>query len=440
MTGSLSLMRELIRNACVNDGSVASGQEVRSVATLVEFFGVEGTVFEPAPGRQSLVYRVKGSVDGAPSLALVPHLDVVPADPDGWTVDPFGAEIVDGFVYGRGAVDMLNVAAALAFAVRPYLTGEKIPSGDLVFCAVADEESGGKWGALPLVGEHWDLVGADYLLTEVAYPGLPAGDHRRIPVSIGEKGAYWSRLSAKGTPGHGSAPYGSDNAIAKMAGALVGLFNTPTPALIGDEWAVFADSLGLDEEVIARLKDVDSLDAAIDDLAAVDPSLASYVHAATHLTISPNTVEGGTRSNVIPARSSANLDIRALPGMDRSFVESHLHKAMGSAADMVDIEPIMDTPANTSPVGNRLWEAIAAGVEDLEGHRELVPTLMTVATDARFWRARGTISYGVGLFDDAMSFSEMLSLFHGHDERVSVESVGRTTDLYIRVLDHFLSP
>ncbi len=117
----INLLQRLIQNRCVNTGSPDSGHEHRSVATLQEFFGAKGEVFEPAPGRQSIVYRVPGTDSEAPSLALVPHIDVVPVDPDGWTHDPFGAELVDGFVYGRGAVDMLNLAVAFAAAVRRYV-------------------------------------------------------------------------------------------------------------------------------------------------------------------------------------------------------------------------------------------------------------------------------------------------------------------------------
>jgi acetylornithine deacetylase/succinyl-diaminopimelate desuccinylase-like protein len=168
--------------------------------------------------------------------------------------------------------------------------------------------------------------------------------------------------------------------------------------------------------------------------------MARYIHAATHLTISSNVIRAGSKVNVVADRAHAEVDIRGLPGMDREFVDSHLRKAMGSAGANVEIEPIMDGDATVSPVGNALWEAIGEAVEELEGHRNLAPTLMTVATDARFWRARGTVCYGVGLFDDRMTFSEMLSLFHGHDERVSVASVGQTTRLYEQVLERFYAP
>lgn len=436
---AVALLQTLIRNQCVNDGTPESGFEVRSVETVVEYLGVEGEVFEPAPGRQSVVYRVAGTDHDAPSLALVPHLDVVPVDRTGWSVDPFTAEIVDGFVFGRGAVDMLNVTAAMTVAVRPYLLGEKKPRGDLMFCAVADEENGGRLGAMSLVNEHWDLVKADYLLTEVAYPGLLVDGHKAVPVSIGEKGAYWSILETVGSPGHGSLPYGTDNALHKMVIALAGIIGTPVPAAITEEWPSFVRNLGLDEDSTRRLTDVDQLDDEIDRIAVSDPALARYIHAATHLTISSNMLRAGTKTNVVADRAHAQVDIRGLPGMDREFVDSHLRKAMGVSADHVEILPIMDGDATVSPVGNPLWEAIGAAVEALDGHRNLTPTFMTVATDARFWRAMGTVCYGVGLFDDRMSFSEMLTLFHGHDERVSVESVERTTALYERVLDRFFA-
>lgn len=435
---AIPLLQQLIRNRCVNDGTAESGHEHRSVETLTEFFGVPGEIFEIAPGRQSLMYRVAGSDPGAPSLGLAPHIDVVPVEVSGWTQDPFGAEIVDGFVYGRGAVDMLNVTAAMAVAARPYIAGELEPRGDLLFVALADEEAGGALGAMPLTERRWGDVQVDYMLTEVAYPQMSYAAEPAIPVATGEKGAFWSLLRSTGTPGHGSAPFGSDNALRKMVEAVHGIFSEPMPVVITHEWEEFVSSLALDETVKESLIDPDRVDEALETLAIDDPLFARYAHAVTHLTISPNVLDAGVKSNVIASQAKANIDIRALPGIDRSFVDSFLYKAMGSARDDVDIEPIQDFEATQSPIGNPLWDAIADTVEEMEGHRRLLPAIMNVATDARFWRKRGTIAYGVGLFDDRMDFSEMLALFHGHDERVSVESVERTTALYDRVLARFL--
>jgi acetylornithine deacetylase/succinyl-diaminopimelate desuccinylase-like protein len=432
----IPLLQQLIRNGCVNDGTPGSGHEHRSVATLQEFFGVEGVVFEPAPGRQTLIYRVNGTDPTAPDLALVPHTDVVPVDPGGWSVDPFGAEVIDGFVYGRGAVDMLNVTAAMAVAARPYIRGERSHRGDLVFVAAADEEAGGVLGAGALVEERWDLVRAGYCLTEVAYPALEYASVRSVPVAVGEKGAAWTRLHTRGTPGHGSAPFRADNALEKMVAALQGIFDTPMPVDTIPEWVDFVAHLDLEPEVRDALTSPDLVDAALDRLAVTDPLFARYAHALTHLTVSPNMLDAGMKGNVIPDSATANVDIRQLPGMDRGFIDAHLRKAMGS--EEAEIEPVLEMDATISATGNPLWEAIADSVEELEGHRNLIPTMMTVGTDGRFWRAKGSIGYGVGLFDDRMTFSEMLALFHGHDERVSVESVLRTTRLYQSVFERFL--
>jgi acetylornithine deacetylase/succinyl-diaminopimelate desuccinylase-like protein len=437
-TDSVDLLRRLIRNACVNDGSPDSGHEHRSVATLQEYFGVEGEVFEPAPGRQSLIYRIAGADPEAPSLGLSPHLDVVPVEASGWTQDPFGAEIVGGFIYGRGAVDMLNVTAAMAVAARPYINGEVTPRGDLLFMALADEEAGGALGAMPLTEQRWSDVEVDFMLTEVAYPPVSYSSQEVIPVATGEKGAFWSMLRSVGTPGHGSAPYGADNALRKMVDAVHGIFSEEMPVMITHEWEEFVAALDLSVEIKEALVDPDRIDEAIDTFAVDDPLFARYAHAVTHMTVSPNVLHSGVKSNVIASKATANLDIRALPGVDRSFVDSYLYKAMGGARDDIEIDPIQDFEATLSPADNPLWDAIADSVETLEGHRRLLPMMMNVATDARFWRKKGTIAYGVGLFDDRMDFSEMLALFHGHDERVSVRSVERTTTLYEAIFAHML--
>jgi acetylornithine deacetylase/succinyl-diaminopimelate desuccinylase-like protein len=436
----INLLQRLIQNACVNTGSPDSGHEHRSVATLQEFFGARGEIFEPAPGRQSVVYRVPGTDSEAPSLVLVPHLDVVPVDPDGWVHDPFGAEIVDGFVYGRGAVDMLNIGASFAHAFRPYLHGELHPRGDLIFVAVADEEAGGAHGAHHLVKHRWDLVGADYMLTEVAYPKVSIGSGDVIPIAIAEKGSHFSRLRTSGVPGHGSAPYGTENALEKLVQALDRLVRARSPISMGEVWASFVSALGLDSEMTESLLDPRRIDEAIETINAGDPQFARYVHAATHLTVSPNQALGGSKVNIIADQAKAILDIRTLPGMDRGFVDSFLSEAIGDVRDNVQIKGLGNNNATASSTDGPLWRAISHGVGEMEGHSRLVPTLMTVATDARFWRRRGTTAYGVGLYDERTSFSELLALFHGHNERVSVVSVERTADLYARVLKVFLDP
>lgn len=438
MSETVELLRTLIRNACVNDGTPGSGQEVRSVETLHDYFGQAGTTFEMVPGRMSTVYRIPGSDPAASALAMMGHLDVVPVSEDGWTTDPFAGTLADGFVWGRGAVDMLNLTASMAVLFKRFLDGDVPPlPGDLVFLAVADEEAGGRLGARALVEQRWDLVATDYLLTEIAYPPLRLDGEAVYPVSVGEKGPFWTVLRTHGRPGHGSVPYGGDNAMAPLVETMAALFTEPAPVLISDVWSTFVDNAGFDAALAARLVDPDQIDDAIDDVAVDNPRLAAYLHACTHLTVSPNVIRSGVKSNVIPDRAEGEVDFRALPGQDRSDVDAHIRKAAGNAADRLEIIPVADQVAGESAVGTSLWDCIVDSIESHTGSRRVVPTMMPAATDARFFREKGVTAYGVGLFDEAMSFPDFLSMFHGHDERVSVASVESTTALLSTILSRW---
>ena len=434
---TLDLLRQLIRNQCVNDGTRESGHEVRSVETLVDYLGERGTVVEPAPGRQSVVYRIEGENPEAPALLLLPHLDVVPVNADGWEVDPFAAEISDGFVWGRGAIDMLNLTAAMVEIFGEYLRGEARIPGDLILAAVADEEAAGFLGAKYLTEERLDLVEAPFVLTEVGYPSLPGREGPLYPVTVGEKGPAWTRVRSRGTPGHGSTPFLTDNALAPLAIALAGLFDAECPVVMTDEWRLLVEALHLDQKTAERLLDPDRIDEALSDISIDDPGLARYFHAVTHMTISPNVVRAGIKSNMIPDHAEAEVDVRVLPGMDRELVDGVLRKLMGPSGGDLELIPMADFPSIFSPRENPLWEAIGDAVEEQTGSRNVQPVVTSATTDARFLRRRGAIAYGVGLYDDRMSFAEFLTLFHGHNERVSVNSVERTTDLLRSVIRRF---
>jgi acetylornithine deacetylase/succinyl-diaminopimelate desuccinylase-like protein len=364
------------------------------------------------------------------------HLDVVPANPEGWSVDPFGGVVEEGFVWGRGAVDMLNLTAAMGAVVRPYRRGEADPlPGDLLFLAVADEENGGGLGADPLVRERWDMVGCEALLTEIAYPILETPGGSAYPVNVGEKGPHWRRLISRGTPGHGSVPYGQDNALVPLARAMAGIATAEMPVSISEEWRAFVEALKLPDDESDALLDPERVDAAIERMEAESMGMARYVHACTHLTVSPNVFGTGGKANLIPDHVVGEVDARVLPGQDADTVDDHLRKAMGADADRIELQPVMDHMANSSPPRGLLWEAIVDGISGLTGSRRVVPALTPATTDARFFRDRGTTCYGVGLFDDRVSFPDFLDMFHGNNERVSVDSLGRTADLLGRVLE-----
>ena len=429
------LLQTLIRNACVNDGTPGSGHEERSVVTLRDYLGQPGLEFEPRPGRTSALWDLPAPDPTAPKLLMMGHLDVVPANQAGWSQDPFGGEVIDGFVWGRGAVDMLNQTAAMAAVFKRYLDGvQPPPAGGLAFLAVADEEAGGKWGAGYLTERHWDDVGCDYLLTEIAYPPIRTVNGPAYPVSVGEKGPFWRRLRSGGTPGHASQPYGTENALLPVVRALSNLADAPLPVVITPEWRTFVEGLDLPDGEAVALTDPDLIDGAIETLFGDRPGFARYVHSCTHLTVAPTVMRAGSKTNTIPDTALAEVDVRALPGQDARTVDEHLRKAIGADYERLEVEPIADFQATATAPAGPLWAAVAGAIEDLTGSRRILPTMMPATTDARFFRARGTMAYGVGLFDDRVDFDEFLGMFHGNDERVSLDSLGLTAEVLARTI------
>ncbi len=432
---TVELLQALIRNQCVNDGRPESGQEDVSARLLrdrLEGTGVDIEMYEPTPGRTSLVARYPGTDPSAPALCLMGHTDVVPVSPDGWLRDPFGGELVDGEVWGRGAVDMLNLTSSMAVAFEHIVrSGRRLP-GDLVYFAVADEEAGGAHGAGPLVRDHWDMLQCDYMLTEFGGIPLHSAKGTSILITTGEKGIGWRRLTVKGSPGHGSMPYGTDNALVKAAEVVrrLAAYN-PTPKL--DElWAARVIALGLDDDLTGRLLDPGSIDGAIDQL---PPEIGRNMHACCHTTFSPNVVEGGVKTNVIPDKVHIEVDIRTLPGETADDVARHLREALGDLADAVDVEVLQDNPSTSSPIDNRLWTALSSSVNAAYPEARVIPSIVTGGTDSRYFRERGTVAFGAGLLSPTIDTGEFYRRFHGHNERIDVASLRLTTQLWFDVID-----
>ena len=250
------LLQELIRNACVNDGTPDSGDEVRNadlLQTYLEGAGLDVERFDSRPGRTSIVARIEGTDPTAPTLCLMGHTDVVPVNPDGWSRDPFGGELIDGEVWGRGAIDMLNITSSMAVAFRRLATEGFRPKGTLIYFGVADEEAGGHWGAEYMIDEHWDAVGADYVLTETGgWSAVGRDGVRHVTVNVAEKGLAWRRLRVHGTPGHGSMPYGADNALITSAEIIRRLVAYRPQPNLDDLWTARVASMDLPDDLRRR--------------------------------------------------------------------------------------------------------------------------------------------------------------------------------------------
>jgi acetylornithine deacetylase/succinyl-diaminopimelate desuccinylase-like protein len=424
------LLQHLIRNACVNDGSAGSGHEVRSadlLQTYLEGGGLDIERYEPAPGRTSLVTRIEGTDPDAPTLLLMGHTDVVPVNPDGWRHDPFGGELIDGEVWGRGAVDMLNLTASMAVATKRLARSGFRPRGTLVYLAVADEEALGSLGADHLVQHEADAVRADYVITESGGIPIPSPTGVKLPVIVAEKGSHWAKLRISGTPGHGSQPYKTDNALVTAAKVVQRLAEHRPQTEIHDIWRRFLEGMDYPEELVGPLLDPDAFLDACDQLPL---AMGRMFHACTHTTFAPTIAHGGTKINVIPDRVELEVDIRTLPGHGPSEVNAMLADALGDLADRVEVVSAVHDPSTASPIDTPLWDALGRVTSRFYEGSGLVPLMTVGATDARFFRRLGTTSYGFGLFSRNLSFEDYGQMFHGDDERVDVESLRLSTEMW----------
>lgn len=434
---STELLQSLIRNACVNDGSVESGSEHRSAEVLASYLGSAGfdvQRFTPTEGRTSLLVRMEGTDPDAPTLMLMGHTDVVPVTPDGWERDPFGGELVDGYVWGRGAIDMLNETATMAVAMRRLAKKGFRPKGTLLFLAVADEEALGTWGADYLVANEWDHVQADYVITESGGNQLPTRNGIRLPVMVTEKGTYWTKLRVHGTPAHGSQPFGTDNALVTAAEVVRRIAAYRPPAVILPTWEAFVEGIDFPETLKPLLTDPDRVYESLDHL---PHGMAAMVHACTHSTFSPNVIHGGTKTNTIPDTVEVDVDIRTMPGEDGAVIRSMLLEAIGDLAPRVAIDSHDDGPTQ-SPIETPLWDSLERVTSSILGGTALLPMMMVGGTDNRFFRRAGSVGYGFGLFSQRIPYEEYLAMFHGNNERIDQESLDLSAQLWEYVAEDFI--
>lgn len=432
LADTVQLLRDLVRAACVNDGTEASGQEVRAVRVLQRFFEeavqhrkVDIQVFEAAPGRASLIARVRGTDPQAPALGLLGHLDVVPASADQWLRDPFGGELIDGEIWGRGTVDMLYLTAAFAAAVREVALAPTPPKGDLVLLAVADEEAGGDYGLKWLLREHLSVLRVTEVLSETG--GMRMGDH--VAIDIAEKGSAGRRLVVRGKPGHASSPYGAESAALKAGEVLRQLAEVEPAIELSELWRLFIEARVADENLAERMLDPIRIDAALPELG----SIAGYAHAVSRITISPTRLRAGQVHNVIPDVAEIDLDIRTLPGTTNEEVDELLVEMLGPLAEEVEIRYLRGWSATSSPIDGPLFQAVSRAITATDGS-PVVPVMAAGGSDARYFRELGIESYGFGLLSPEWSYELYRERIHAHNERIDVESVRLTLEALRRVV------
>jgi acetylornithine deacetylase/succinyl-diaminopimelate desuccinylase-like protein len=245
----------------------------------------------------------------------------------------------------------------------------------------------------------------------------------------------WRRLRVKGTPGHGSMPYGADNALVKAAHVVSRLADYRPAPYVDDLWGAFVNTLHLDPDVKAALVDPARVDQAI---AALPAGMARFAWSATHTTFSPNMCRAGVKTNVIPDVVDIEVDIRTIPGDSEDEVRRHIDKALGDLSEEVVVEKLFSKQASASPTGTPLWDVLGRVVEAHYPGAKLLPRIIVGFTDAPYFRDHGAVAYGFGLFSPALTAEAMSGRFHGNDERIDVPSLALTTQAWIETCELLL--
>ncbi len=428
----LDLARALIAVDTSNYGP-GRCEETPAAELLREYLegaGVACELVAREPRRANLVARVPGTGAG-PSVALVGHLDVVPADARDWTHPPFAAVVDDdGYLVGRGALDMKNEVAARAVALAELARCGGAPGGDLLMLAVADEEDGrGRVGMNWLVGARPDLR-ADLALNEGGGVRYDLADGRTVvEVSVGEKGTFPTTVEMLGEAGHASIPSLGRNAVPLLGEALrrIGA-GMPTPARHDAVDAMLHVLLG------RALRDDDDLEAVIAQVAALHPMIASMLPALAGTTMAPTLLAGSTALNVMPARASVTLDCRILPGTTAEQVDAAVRARLGEGLDYELSHPDVLVGGNYSPASGVLWDACAAALASSDPGAVMLPTLCTGFTDSVYLReAFGTVAYGLNPFRTTPA--EVVEAgYHNKDERVHVDDLLGSTLFHLDVI------
>jgi acetylornithine deacetylase/succinyl-diaminopimelate desuccinylase-like protein len=419
----VDICRDLIRIDTTNFGDGSGPGERKAaeyVAGLLSEVGVEPEMFEAEPGRTCVLARWGGTT-GSP-LLLHGHLDVVPANAEDWRVDPFSGEIRDGYLWGRGAIDMKDFDAMVLSIVRARTRAGALPARPLLLCFTADEEAGGHKGAQRLVEERPEFFeGCTEAIGEVGGWSATVRGQRVYLIEAAEKGMAWMRLTAKGNAGHGSMRH-SDNAVTEIATAVARLGRHEWPVKLTPAMQVLLSSVGEMAGVEATPENAESL------VAEFGPA-AKMLGAVIRHTTNPTMLEAGYKLNVVPGDATAHVDGRFLPGYEDEFFAT-LADLVG---ENVDIDYVSRQHGLENDFEGDLAEQITASILEEDPDAKVAPYLMSAGTDAKHFKRLGIRSFGFVPLRLPADL-DFTALMHGVDERVPVDAL----QFGARVLDRFL--
>jgi acetylornithine deacetylase/succinyl-diaminopimelate desuccinylase-like protein len=408
------IARDLIRFDTSNYGEGRANGETDAaeyVAAHLRSLGLAPQLFDSEPGRTSVVARVPGRESGRGALVVHGHLDVVPADPEAWSVDPFAGVIRDGLLWGRGAVDMKNMDAMILAALQDILSSGQRPARDLIVAFFADEEAGGVLGSHYLVDKHPELfTGATEAISEVGGYSITLGGQRAYLLQTGEKALIWIRLIARGDAAHGSRLIHA-NAVTRLAEAVAKVGRREWPIRLTDTTSALLAEL-------ARVLDVDPQRVGPDELALATGAASGFIQASLRTTTNPTVLHAGYKHNVIPDRAEALIDIRTLPG-DEDAVLAEIAEIVGPDIEIVIVH--RDIGLETE-FGGPLVDAVVDTLGRHDPGAPVLPYLLSAGTDNKALSTLGIKGYGFAPLKLPADL-DFPGMFHGVDERVPLDAL-----------------
>jgi acetylornithine deacetylase/succinyl-diaminopimelate desuccinylase-like protein len=410
---------QLVRQFLRIDTSNPPGNEEKAVFFLEAILkkeGINSTVYSPAPGRANIMARIEGKKKGKPVI-LLSHIDVVPAKEDEWDVDPFGGELVNGFVYGRGAIDMKTQALCQLLAFIRYSRDDMTPERDMIYLATCDEEVGGKYGVEDMLKKVPKLRDASFVFSEGGFIKEDEG-FTHVQISVSEKKLSQFIIRAMGTGGHGSIPH-KDSANEKVINASARILSYQWPLTPTAVASAYIDGIfkgkkdkGYTFKNVKEALKNKRFRASMEDVPLYNALLRN--------TVTPTILKGGDKINVIPTESSASFDARLLPTEKHEVFFKRVGQLAGKDVEIERVNESVSKPAPSS-YNNSYFKGIKSVVEGMEGKDlPVLPYITTGATDLRYFRDLGITAYG--FFPIILSNDEFLKM-HGKNERISAENI-----------------
>ena len=421
----VKLCQELIQIPSVNFGEGKGDEKAAAeyVAAKMKEVGIESKIYESAPNRCSVVARIEGKDKSRPGLVVNGHLDVVPANADDWSVDPFSGAIKDGCIWGRGAVDMKNMDAMILAVIRLWARHNYQPERSIVIVFFGDEEAGGIYGSRWMAEKHPEVfAGCSETISEVGGFSLTLLSGKRVyAIEASQKGIEWMKITAEGVAGHGSM-VNNANAVTRLTEAIAKIGNYTWPQRITKTSDLFFQKIS---ELSGKPYDRNNLQPLIDE---VGP-MGKMIGATLCNTTNPTMLEAGYKANVIPQSASAVVDGRTLPGFEKELLDT----VKSLVGEHVKVESLVSDIPLEVEFGGPLVDAMIAAIKSEDPDGIPIPYLLSGGTDNKALAKLGIVGYGFSPLKLPPDL-DFTGLFHGIDERVPIDSL----QFGARTLFHFL--